>query len=105
MIARSDTFFIASRFRENGDDLRQGIDVSHRGGLPGFIVVAHETALLFPDYAGNCMFGTLGNLVVDPRCGLLFIDFETGDMLKLACQLLVCGPCRRLSARPCLFRQ
>jgi len=83
MIARSDTFFIASRFRENGNDLRQGIDVSHRGGLPGFVVVAHETALLFPDYAGNCMFGTLGNLVVDPRCGLLFIDFETGDMLQV----------------------
>ena len=83
MIARSDTFFIASRFREDGDDWRQGIDASHRGGLPGFVIVAHETSLLFPDYAGNCMFDTLGNIVVDPRCGLLFIDFETGDLLQV----------------------
>ena len=84
MIARCDTFFIASQFRDDGDDARQGIDVSHRGGLPGFVIVAHETSLLFPDYSGNCMFNTLGNLMVDPRCGLLFIDFETGDLLQVA---------------------
>ena len=38
---------------------------------------------MFPDYAGNCMFSTLGNIQVDPRCGLLFIDFDTGNALQL----------------------
>ena len=84
MIARSDTFFIASQFREEGNDPTQGVDVSHRGGQPGFATVAHETLLLFPDYSGNCMFNTLGNLMVDPRCGLLFIDFDTGDTLQVS---------------------
>jgi ferredoxin-NADP reductase/MOSC domain-containing protein YiiM/predicted pyridoxine 5'-phosphate oxidase superfamily flavin-nucleotide-binding protein len=82
LIAKSDTFFIASQFSENGD-WTHGIDVSHRGGKPGFVIVAHETLLLFPDYSGNCMFNTLGNLLVNPRCGLIFFDFETGDTLQL----------------------
>ncbi|MDA9981453.1 MOSC domain-containing protein [Gammaproteobacteria bacterium] len=82
LIASSDTFFITSQFSENGDWTR-GIDVSHRGGRPGFVIVAHETSLLFPDYSGNCMFNTLGNLLVNPRSGLLFIDFQTGDTLQL----------------------
>ena len=83
LIARSDTLFIASQFPEDGDDWGHGVDVSHRGGRPGFVIVAHESLLLFPDYAGNCMFNTLGNIQVDPRCGLLFIDFDTGDTLQL----------------------
>ena len=82
LIAGSDTFFIASQFAEDGSD-RRDVDISHRGGKPGFVIVAHETLLLFPDYAGNCMFSTLGNIAVDPRCGLLFIDFDTGDSLQL----------------------
>ena len=36
-----------------------------------------------PDYAGNCLFNTLGNIEIDPRCGLLFIDFDSGDCLQL----------------------
>ena len=83
LIARSDTLFIASQFSEDSDDWSHGVDVSHRGGRPGFVIVAHESLLLFPDYAGNCMFNTLGNIEVDPRCGLLFIDFDTGDCLQL----------------------
>ena len=82
MIARSDTLFIASQFSE-GDDWSHGVDVSHRGGRPGFVIVAHESLLLFPDYPGNCMFNTLGNIQVNPRCGLLFVDFDTGDILQL----------------------
>ena len=82
LVARSDTFFIASQFSGSGD-WTEGIDVSHRGGLPGFVIVAHESSLLFPDYPGNCMFSTLGNLQLDPRAGLLFIDFETGDILQM----------------------
>ena len=82
LVARSDTFFIASQSFGKGD-WTDGIDVSHRGGLPGSTIVAHETSLLFPDYSGNCMFNTLGNLQLDPRAGLLFIDFETGDTLQI----------------------
>ena len=82
LVARSDTFFIASQF-SGSSDWTNGIDVSHRGGLPGFVIVAHESSLLFPDYPGNCMFNTLGNLQLDPRAGLLFIDFETGDTLQM----------------------
>ena len=83
MIAGSDTLFIASQNSQGDDDWRRGVDVSHRGGKPGFVIVAHESLLLFPDYAGNCMFSTLGNIQADPRCGLLFIDFDSGNTLQL----------------------
>lgn len=83
-VAAADTFFIASRAAGDEEDASQGLDVSHRGGLPGFVIVAHETSLLFPDYSGNCFFNTLGNLTVDPRCGLTFVDFESGDLLQLS---------------------
>jgi ferredoxin-NADP reductase/MOSC domain-containing protein YiiM/predicted pyridoxine 5'-phosphate oxidase superfamily flavin-nucleotide-binding protein len=83
MVARADTLFIASQFSEDAADWSHGIDVSHRGGKPGFVLVAHETLLLFPDYAGNCMFNTLGNIAANPKCGLLFIDFDSGDTLQL----------------------
>jgi ferredoxin-NADP reductase/MOSC domain-containing protein YiiM len=82
MIAGADTFFIASQASGTGAST-DGIDVSHRGGPRGFVIVAHESLLLFPDYAGNGMFNTLGNLQLDPRSGLLFIDFETGDTLQM----------------------
>ena len=82
MVARAETFFIASQSAGTGE-WTDGIDVSHRGGRPGFVMVVHESSLLFPDYAGNCMFNTLGNLQLDPRAGLLFIDFETGDTLQV----------------------
>jgi predicted pyridoxine 5'-phosphate oxidase superfamily flavin-nucleotide-binding protein len=58
--------------------------VSHRGGAPGFVRVDDEGTLTLPDYAGNLFFNTLGNLQVDPRAGLLFIDFERGDLLHVA---------------------
>ena len=86
LIARADTFFIASHFSEDANDRSHGVDLSHRGGKPGFVIVAHETLLLFPDYAGNCMFTTLGNIEADPRCGLLFVDFDTGDTLQVTGQ-------------------
>ncbi|WP_420565858.1 pyridoxamine 5'-phosphate oxidase family protein [Thalassobaculum sp.] len=76
-IERSDTFFIATNAPE-------GVDVSHRGGRPGFVTVGEDGALLWPDFSGNNFFNTLGNLAVDPRAGLLFADFESGDLLQLA---------------------
>lgn len=80
-IASSDTFFVASRARrELGSD--GGLDVSHRGGRPGF-VRAHGDVLLVPDFRGNRFFNTLGNLLGEPRAGLLFIDFDSGDLVQL----------------------
>jgi uncharacterized protein len=76
-VARADTFFIASAHR------RTGADASHRGGPPGFVTVRPDGGLSFPDFPGNNMFNTLGNLAVDPRAGLLFVDFETGASLQL----------------------
>lgn len=76
-IRQADTFFIGS-FHPQG-----GADASHRGGNPGFVKVLDEKTLLWPDYLGNNMFNTLGNLASYPQAGLLFIDFATGATLQL----------------------
>jgi uncharacterized protein len=76
-IRRTDTFFIAS------DHLSQGADVSHKGGAPGFVRIIDQHRLSFPDYNGNSMFNTLGNITLNPRAGLLFIDFGSGRTLQL----------------------
>lgn len=79
LVARADTFFIASQHSEGG------ADASHRGGAPGFVRVADGgRALSWPDYPGNAMFQTLGNIAVDGRAGLLFIDFDSGSTLQLS---------------------
>jgi predicted pyridoxine 5'-phosphate oxidase superfamily flavin-nucleotide-binding protein len=89
LIGRADTFFIASALPQHAaagdeaDPAAQGVDVSHRGGLPGFIRVGEDGVLTVPDFTGNRFFNTLGNLTVHPRAGLLFIDFENGDLLHL----------------------
>ncbi len=82
-IEAADTFFIASGHRGEGDSPAYGMDASHRGGAPGFVRVLDERRLVFPDYAGNNHFNTIGNLVVDGRVGLLFVDFERGGLLQL----------------------
>jgi uncharacterized protein len=76
-IRESDTFFIASHHQEGGTD------ASHRGGLPGFVRVLNDHRLVWPDYAGNTMFQSLGNIAVNPKAGMLFIDFERGRTLQL----------------------
>jgi ferredoxin-NADP reductase/predicted pyridoxine 5'-phosphate oxidase superfamily flavin-nucleotide-binding protein len=82
-IGNADTFFIASGHRGDGDSAAFGMDASHRGGDAGFVRVESDTRLVFPDYAGNNHFNTIGNLMVDPRAGLLFVDFERGSLLQL----------------------
>lgn len=84
MIAAADTFFIASAAA--GDEPGHGVDASHRGGLPGFVGVADGRTLSVPDYSGNLYFNTLGNLLLNPRCGLLFLDFATGATLRVAAE-------------------
>jgi uncharacterized protein len=77
-VARSDTLFIASAHPDGG------ADVSHRGGNPGFVRVVDARTLILPDYAGNTMFQTLGNLQANPHTGLLLIDFAGGTTLQVA---------------------
>jgi hypothetical protein len=77
-IRRADTFFIAS-YHPLG-----GADASHRGGFPGFVEVVDERTLIWPDYNGNGMFNTLGNIIENPNCGLLFLDFEQGGTIQLS---------------------
>jgi len=76
-IERADTLFIGSVHE------RTGADASHRGGRPGFVRVVDERRLRLPDYAGNNMFQTLGNISKDPRVGLLFVDFASGTTQQL----------------------
>lgn len=76
-IASADTFFIAS------SHAARGLDASHRGGAPGFVEVLDERRIAWPDYKGNAMFQTLGNLESDPRAGLVFAGFTSGDVLQL----------------------
>jgi len=89
-IARADTFFIASASRRAADaadrDRREGLDVSHRGGRSGFVRATVEdgaTVLTWPDFRGNYMFNTLGNLAVEPRAGIVVPDFARGALLTL----------------------
>ena len=73
-----DTLFLASRHPA------AGADVSHRGGPPGFVRVLAPDRLVLPDYSGNMMFNTLGNIAAHPKAGLLLVDFERGDTLQLS---------------------
>ncbi|CAL9305709.1 pyridoxamine 5'-phosphate oxidase family protein [Streptomyces sp. SudanB66_2053] len=77
LVATTDTFFVATA------DPDGNADTSHRGGNPGFLEALGPTRLRWPDYAGNSMFNTLGNLEVNPRAGLLIPDWTTGTLLHL----------------------
>ena len=76
-ISEADTFFIATDHPENG------ADVSHKGGNAGFVRIIDARHLAFPDYNGNSMFNTLGNITVNQKAGLLFIDFNGGRTLQI----------------------
>jgi len=80
MIEAADTFFVAS-YAERED--RRQVDVSHRGGRAGFVRVGDDGTLTVPDFAGNLFFNTLGNIFLNGKAGLVFVDFATGDMLQL----------------------
>lgn len=75
LIGGADTLFIAS-------GSASGLDVSHRGGQPGFVRI-EGGRLSVPDFVGNNYFNTFGNLLREPAAALLFIDFASGDMLQL----------------------
>ena len=89
LIQNADTFFIASYLKNTSDTSNatsaayEGADISHRGGHIGFVSVDSDTQITIPDYSGNYLFNTLGNLLLNPKAALLFLDFETGDQLHL----------------------
>jgi len=93
-IARSDTFFLATAHPV------AGADASHRGGMPGFVRVLGPTQLVWPDYSGNSMFQSLGNLAVNPRAGILFMDFAAGSTLQLTGEARVIWDAERIAAFP-----
>jgi uncharacterized protein len=87
IIETADTFFLATAHPVHG------ADASHRGGA---VRVESPTRLSWPDLPGNNMFNSLGNLVVNPRCGLLFVDFARGATLRLRGRAAVHGDRERV---------
>jgi predicted pyridoxine 5'-phosphate oxidase superfamily flavin-nucleotide-binding protein len=107
LVEEADTMFIASSSAGRLDpaalaaEQAAGADVSHRGGPRGFVTVERGLEgdeLALPDYPGNSMYNTLGNLLAWPRAGLLFLDWQDGHMLQLAARarLAIEGPLRQL---------
>lgn len=80
LIGQADTFFVASYV--DLEEARQ-VDVSHRGGKAGFVRVNQDGSLTVPDFDGNLFFSTLGNIVLNGRAGLMFVDFDKGDVLQM----------------------
>jgi predicted pyridoxine 5'-phosphate oxidase superfamily flavin-nucleotide-binding protein len=80
MISGADTLFVATSARTG--EPTGGVDVSHRGGPPGFVRIDGDV-LTIPDFPGNHYFNTLGNLVSEPRAALVFVDFARGDLLHV----------------------
>lgn len=76
-IERAPMFFLATA------DAHGWPDCSYKGGGPGFVRVVEPTTLAFPSYDGNGMFRSLGNVLVNPKVGLLFIDFERQNRLRI----------------------
>lgn len=80
MIEAADAFFVAT-YADRKE--RRQVDVSHRGGKAGFVRIAGDGTLTVPDFNGNLFFSTLGNIVLNGKAGLVFIDYESGDMLQM----------------------
>ncbi|KAK0914476.1 hypothetical protein LTR91_017977 [Friedmanniomyces endolithicus] len=85
LIAKADLFFLSSSRPD------QDMDTNHRGGPPGFLRVVSPgseftsvpASIAWPEYSGNRFYQSIGNLLLNPLCGLCVPDFETGDMLYL----------------------
>lgn len=78
IVRLADTIFVASAHAEHG------LDVSHRGGKAGFIAVLEDGTLRVPDYKGNSLFNTLGNIAANPKAGLAIPDFANNRILHLS---------------------
>jgi hypothetical protein len=76
-IRQRDMFFLATA------DEQGRPNCSYKGGDPGFVRVVNEQTLAFPNYNGNGMYLSTGNLLRNPHVGLLFIDFERGNRMRV----------------------
>lgn len=94
LIEAADTFFLASYAPGHGADM------SHRGGSPGFVTVVDDTHLSWPEYAGNSMYMSLGNLLLEPRCALVFPDWSESRTLHLRGRAVVDWNLRRAASAP-----
>jgi predicted pyridoxine 5'-phosphate oxidase superfamily flavin-nucleotide-binding protein len=74
---RADMFFLATA------DEQGRPSCSYKGGDPGFVRVVDEHTIAFPNYDGNGMYVSMGNLLRNPHVGLLFLDFEHPSRLRL----------------------
>ena len=74
---------IATACTDGDQALNQGTDVSHRGGKPGFVKVLDDRTFVFPYFSGNNHFNTVGNIVLNPKVGFLFVDFEARDLVYM----------------------
>ena len=83
LINSADTLFVATVYAESAEAASQGADVSHRGGKPGFVRIEDDRSFVFPDFSGNNHFNTVGNMLLNPKAGFLFIDFETRDLVYM----------------------
>lgn len=86
LISKADSFFVGSARSIDKKTQTRGsfsCDASHRGGNPGFVEIIEGKQLRIPDYRGNSLFNTLGNIQSYPKAGLLFIDFEQAKLLQI----------------------
>ena len=94
VINRASTIYIATRHLNDDDDTAHDMGVNHRGGTPGFVRVLDEPTnadgsggvsyLILPDFSGNRLYQSLGNIESDQLAGVIFIDFTTGDTLQVS---------------------
>lgn len=83
-VQAAESVFLATGYRGKGEDPRFGNDASHRGGTPGFLRVSKDGKRLFlPDYAGNNMYQSVGNLMKDPAMGISVPLYEVGGMIQM----------------------
>lgn len=76
LINKSDMFYLSSSVEDD-------MDTNHRGGPPGFVRILSDTEIVYPEYSGNRLYQSLGNLLVNPKIGITFPDYETGDVLYI----------------------
>jgi hypothetical protein len=80
MVSAADSIYVATYVVRDG---QTQVDASHRGGKAGFVRMEEDGTLTIPDFSGNLFFNTLGNILLNPRAGLVFMDFHSGDLLQM----------------------
>jgi ferredoxin-NADP reductase len=76
LVNKSDMFFLSTSANKD-------MDVNHRGGPPGFVRISAPNQIVYPEYSGNRLYQSLGNLLINPKIGITFPDYESGDVLYI----------------------